>query len=207
MKRKNITRFCRKISCFLFSRSPIFPIFLVSFILLLFPQSIHADKGPFYFLEYAGLLFLRFLPLVGLAALIKIYLLKRRFALGWKMIRMISIKTISEIYAEVVYFLLLFYFLSPILSAKILSKIGFVSSLGKSPEALELLFTIIILLPLQCLLGAILNLVLVYSYFSEKMKKSFKEFSYGLLLSLIFPFILLVFVAAGILSKHYTPLL
>jgi hypothetical protein len=62
-------------------------------------------------------------------------------------------------------------------------------------------------LPLQLFFGAILNLILLYSYWSGVMKQSYKDFSYALLLAAIFPIILIAFVAAGILAKKYTPLL
>jgi hypothetical protein len=183
------------------------PLFPVSLIVLFFPQNLAADKGPFYFLEYGGLLFLRYLPLVGLAALVKLYLLKRKFSLNWRTIGKIAVKTISEIYAEIVYFLLLFFLLSPIIHDKILDNIGFIAGIKKNPAALKLLFTIIILLPLQCLLAAILNLVLLHSYWSDEMEKSVNNFSYGLYLSFIFPIILIAFTTAGFLSGLYTPLL
>ena len=182
-------------------------LFLLSFALLVFPQSMQADGDPFYFLKYGGMLFLRYLPLVGLAALIKLYLLKRKYSLTLKMVGRISIKTIAEIYAEITYFLLLFYFLSPHIVDKILNKIGFISSIEKNPEAVKLLFTIIILLPLQLILAVILNLVLIYTYWSDQMKKTSGEFLYGLLLAAIFPVILILFAAAGMLAKQATPLL
>jgi hypothetical protein len=167
----------------------------------------NAEREAFYFLEYGGQLFLRYLPLVCLAALVKFYLLKRKFSLTIKMIGRISIKTLSEIYAEIVFLLLFFYLLSPIIWEKLLSKIDFVNSMETDPGSLNLLFTLIILLPLQLFFGAILNLILLYSYWSGVMKQSYKDFSYALLLAAIFPIILIAFVAAGILAKKYTPLL
>lgn len=207
MKRKKTPWFFGKFLFFPLFHSSIIPLFLISFVLLLMPQNIYADKGPFYFLEYGGSLFLRYLPFVGLTAIIKIYLLKRKFSLDWQKIGKILVKTLAEIYAEIIYFLLLFFLLSPIISAKILDKVGFINSIEKNPAAMKLLFTIIILLPLQCLLAVILNLVLIYIYWSDRMTKSCKDFKYGLLLSLIFPLVLIAFVTAGILSGHYTPLL
>ncbi len=203
MTRKTINRFFKNILYSFFSRPSMMSLCLLSLIVLFFPQNLSADKGPFYFLEYGGLLFLRYLPLVGLTALVKLYLLKRKFSLNRKAIGRIAIKTIAEIYAEIVYFLLLFFLLSPF----IYDKIGFIAGIKKNPAALKLLSTIIILLPLQCLLAAILNLVLLHSYWSDEMKKPFKDFSYALLLSFIFPIILIALAAVGFFSGHYTPLL
>ncbi len=182
-----------------------FPVFFVLLVVFLLPLNVYAEKGPFYFLEYSGLLMLRYLPLVGLAALIKLFLFKRKYSFDWKKNEKIIVKTLGEVFAELVYFLLLFLLLAPVISALVLEKIAFIDGLIKSLPALKIIFTIIILLPLQCFMGAILNLVLVYSCWPGKVTKSAKEFKYGILLSLIFPPVLIVFLAAGILLKQHVP--
>jgi len=207
MSRKTLIRFLKSMFLSLPFRPTILPLFLLLLVVFLFPQNLSADKGPFYFLEYGGLLFLRYLPFVGLAAIVKLYLLKRKFSLKRKAIGKIAVKTIAEIYAEIIYFLLLFFFLSPIIHEKILDKIGFIANVEKNPAALKLLFSIIIQLPLQCLLAAILNFVLLYSYWSDETNKSIKDFPFALLLSFIFPAILIAFAAAGFFSGYQTPLL
>lgn len=177
-------------------------VFFLLSILFLLPLHIFAEEGNFYFLEYSGLLLLRYLPLVGLAGLIKLFLFKRKYSFQWEKSEKIIIKSLGEIVAELVFFWLFFLLLAPHISALVLEKTAFTGQLIINVPNLKIIFTIVILLPLQCFIGAILNVVLVYSCWPGEVSKSRKEFIYGVLLSLLLPLVLVVFFAAGILLKQ-----
>ena len=185
-------------------------LFLLVAIIFIVPTGLHADWEPLLptgagfsvFLLSVFSLFIQFWPLtvIIVAALIKMWLLKRKLSipLKWKPMEKLIIGTLAETIVELFLLSLIVGFLVPA-AISLVSEPPFTSHLL---DNFKLVAHMLIALPFYCFLGAVSNLLLINLLTPLEKKQQRRYFKFGVLLSLIVPaLVLIVFFADKIFSK------
>ncbi len=150
--------------------------------------------GLFLFVKFLPIL-LKLLPVIVFASLIKIWLLKRKFAVPWKLrsIEKLSITTFAETVVEMYFLLVFIIFFIPAVSSVIKG-----TALAGTTTEIGLFFKFIVhtlvTIPYQCFLGAVLSLLLLHILTPMGLKELRQYFKFGAFLALIPPATLIVFV-------------
>jgi hypothetical protein len=183
---------------------PIHYLYLLftAFIVLLVPDRLYAEETSLLFPSIDGFLDLfvqlypflvKLLPVIILAALIKIWLLKRKFSLPWNSLEKVSAVTVSETLVEIFILLLLVLFFTPAL-ASILTGIGYSAAASPGGEAVRFIIHTALVIPYHCIIGALLMVIalnLIKTMPREELRRHVK---FGALLAAITPALLMVFV-------------
>ncbi len=192
-------------------------LFLLVFITLIVPGSLYTEEeteaetdaetkpGPLWtliffpvgvfmaILKASFLVLLKLFPVVAIASVIKIWLLKRKLSLPWKSIEKLSITTFSETVVEMTFFLFFIFFFTPAI-ASVLKNIGFTGTTSEIGLFLKFIVHTLVAIPYQCVLGALLSLLLLHILTPMSLKELRRYFKFGASLALIPPVTLIVFI-------------
>jgi len=167
------------------------------FIVFLIPGNLLAQESlfsvftrlvsPFY------LILLFPLAVFVIASLIKIWLLKQKLSLPWKgkIIEKLSITTFAETFAESFFLGLIILFFTPAILS-LFSDIGLAAPETISGQLLRLIIALLIVMPYQCVVGAILNLLLIHLITPMNSEKRRQYFKFSVILALIFPLLIII---------------
>ncbi|MCP4149592.1 MAG: hypothetical protein GY757_17735 [bacterium] len=176
-------------------------IFFVFLLIILFPTCIHAEDDSSQALKEAGKAFLSYIPIIFMAAVFKLLLLSRKLSFDGENRIKVPVQTLGETFAEYFFFGVLFSFLSPVLYTFVTGPLGFMT-----PESKDGIFLlkIIVILPVFFLLATCANYLLMHRLLGDKLKQTLREVSYALLLSAIFPGLLITLILVGSMALGYT---
>jgi hypothetical protein len=165
-------------------------------IIQLVPQK--KDFFAFFFKTFPSL-FLKLLPLIAMAAFIKVWLLKRKLSIPWKLIEMekLSIATLAETVVAVFFLFLVIAFLSPAVSFALTD--GLKITLADTPgsQALKFFIHTLIALPFYCFISGLIIMVLIHLLKPTEKEERGRYYKYSVFLALITPVFLVVFVLAS----------
>jgi hypothetical protein len=138
---------------------------------------------------------LKLLPVIVIASLIKIRLMKQKFTIPWKLkpIEKLSITTFAETAVEMYFLLVFIIFFIPAVSSVIKG-----TALAQTTTEIGRFFKFIVhtlaAIPYQCVLGAILSLLLLHILTPMSLRELRQYFKFGASLALIPPATLIVFI-------------
>lgn len=144
-------------------------------------------------LKASFLVLLKLFPVVAIASVFKIRVLKRKLSLPWKSIEKLSITTFSETVVEMTFFLFFMFFFTPAI-ASLLKNIGFTGTTSEIGLFLKFIAHTLVAIPYQCVLGAVLSLLLLHLVTPMSLKELRQYFKFGAFLALIPPVTLIVFI-------------
>jgi hypothetical protein len=151
-------------------------------------------------------IFLKLLPVILLAALIKIHIIKRKLAIPWKLrpVEKLSVATVAETVAEMYFLLLFMVFFIPAVSS-VLKDTALAAPATEAASFLKFLIHTLVALPYYCVLGGILSLLLFRLVSPKKLEKLGRYFKYGAFLATIPAglFIVFVFLSRIVLKWNY----
>jgi hypothetical protein len=157
------------------------------------------------FIKFAPLL-LKLLPVIIIAALIKIYLIKRKFAIPWALNPMekLSVTTLAETIVGMYFLLVFFIFFIPAVSS-LIKDTALASTTTETGLFLKFLVHTLFALPYYCVVGGIISLLLFRQVSPEKTGKPGRYFKYGAILATIPAglFIVFVFLSRIIFKWNY----
>ena len=167
------------------------------FIVFLIPGNLLAQETLFSvftrFISPFYLILISPLAVFVIASLIKIWLLKRKLSLPLKgkIIEKLSITTFAETFAESFFLGLIILFFTPAILS-LFTDIGLTAPETISGQLLRLIIALLIVMPYQCVVGAILNLLLIHLFVPMNSEKRLQYFKYSVILSLIFPLLMII---------------
>ncbi len=177
------------------------PIFLAFIFVVTMPLGLFAEKELKNALLYISDMFLRYLPLVGLAALGKLFFLKRKLSLEWKKAGKISIHAISTIYTELILLLVSYALLAPWIKEHVLKHFDFYMKISENNQVVEILFIQIVLFgALLYGTAVIINMIFLHRIWGQKLVIP-QKFKWSLSLAAFFPIVMLLFLITGVLLK------
>jgi hypothetical protein len=156
------------------------------------------DFFAFFFKTFPSL-FLNLLPIIAMAAFIKVWLLKRKLSIPWKWPQMekLSIAALAETAVAVLWLFLVIAFFTPAISSVLTDslKITFADTPGS--QGLRFFIHTLAALPFYCIISGLLILILIHLLKPIAKEEMGRYYKYGALLALITPVLLVVFVVAG----------
>jgi hypothetical protein len=167
------------------------------FIVFLIPGNLFAQETLFSvftrFVSPFYLVLISPLAVFVIAFFIKIWLLKRKLSLPWKgkIIEKLPIITFAETFAESFFLGLIILFFTPAIFS-LFTDIGLTAPETISGQLLRLIIALIIVMPYQCVVGAILNLLLINLFVPINSGKRRQYFKYSVMLALIFPLLMII---------------
>lgn len=147
-------------------------------------------------LENVAYFFLKVLPVLVLAAIVNIILLKRRLSLPWKLKPMekLSIGALAESAAEMIFIYWLMFLFAPI-TGIVLKALNIAIPVETfSGEGLLYVARAVIIIPYAILFGAILKMVLIHLITPLTSENRSEYFVFASVTSLITPVLLVTFI-------------
>ncbi|NIM17399.1 MAG: hypothetical protein GTO45_35800 [Candidatus Aminicenantes bacterium] len=162
-------------------------------IIQLVPQK--KDFFAFFFKTFPSL-FLKLLPIIAIAAFIKVWLLKRKLSIPWKWTQMekLSIAALAETAVGVFLLFLVIAFFTPAISSVLTDslKVTFADTPGS--QTLKFFIHTLVALPFYCIISGLIILVLIHLLKPIEKEERGRYYKYGAFLALITPVLLVVFV-------------
>jgi hypothetical protein len=183
-------------------------LILVGIFIFLIPGILHAElpRGLDFIEDFAKLfpLFLLYWPIVVVivSSVIKIWLLKRRLSIPWKLksIEKLCLGVLGETVVEFIFLNLIMWMFKPAVHDVLNIQTA------TSPKGPNLILHIAIVIPWYCIMGTISMLILI-NFLTTLDKKELRRqyLKTGALLSLILPMIIILILTAGILFFKGNP--
>lgn len=152
-----------------------------------------------FFLKTFPSLFIKLLPIIAVAAFIKVWLLKRKLSIPWKLTEMekLSIAVLAETAVGVFFLFLVIAFFTPAISFALTDglKITFADTPGS--QTLKFFIHTLVALPFYCIISGLIILVLIHLLKPIEKEERGRYYKYGAFLALITPVLLVVFVFAS----------
>lgn len=175
-------------------------LFLIVIAVLFVPGNLHAQWDRLVpktldFPVFVSLLplFIKFWPLIVIviAALIKMWLLKRKLSIPWKWksLEKLSMATLAETIVELFFLFLIMVFFAPAVSS-VLNDIKFLAAASAN---IKFVIHVAVVIPYYCFIGAVLILLLI-NFISPVNREQLRHryFKYGAFLAVIVPVLLIV---------------
>ena len=162
-------------------------------IIQLVPQK--KDFFAFFFKAFPSL-FLKLLPIIAMAAFIKVWLLKRKLSIPWELTKMekLSIAVLAETAVGVFFLFLVIAFFTPAISYALTDslKITFADTPGS--QTLKFFIHTLVALPFYCIISGLIIMVLIHLLKPIEKEERGRYYKYSAFLALITPVLLVVFV-------------